>query len=359
MPPYLKHECQFPALAMPLTAGCTRENRLNSQPALSQLTCARRLKLTGTARQDVVASSNPQNVKSFSGNSTQAGCRSLRSPSSESSVALLNPAEYSFCKANVNLSGPNQQAQPNPGATTPKELQTPSCDSSGYAVFSEGDIGAMHVLAHRLLDSGENEQGYHLLGRWLTGRSEQGSQWVHIQWHMAIFELSLGYWQAALNRFWKYILPAVLTSNDALTDAPALLWRLALDTTKQVCLPWDSVRDRALLSLHGPCSGYVKLHNLLALAGARDIKNLDAWIRHHATDANSQNEGLVIRFAGALRSFAAGDFSNAASDLSTLAPKVARLGGSRAQNEIFFKMRDAARRRAVINTDTPPLLHAA
>ena len=38
-------------------------------------------------------------------------------------------------------------------------------DRSGYVVFSEGDVGAAHVRAHELLDSGQIELGRQQLGR--------------------------------------------------------------------------------------------------------------------------------------------------------------------------------------------------
>jgi len=354
-----KHQCHTPALAMSHIAGTTHANKARNHPARPDLASGRSRQSTGFAQQADIAFSEKQDARSPLAISTHSDCCSLRSPSLKPSVVLQGSSQYAFCMESITHSQRHQQNRPALETMLPNQFEKPVCDNSGYAVFSEGEIGAMHVLAHRFLDSGEPERGYHMLGTWLAGRSGQGTQWVHIQWHMAVFELSLGHWQAALNRFWRYILPAVLTSHDALTDAPALLWRLAFETTNKICLPWDCVRDRAMLSLQGPCSPFVKLHNLLALAGAGDIENLDAWIRDQTTDDSSRDETLVIRFASTLRAFAAGDFATAASALATLAPKVTRIGGSRAQNEIFFKMRDVARQRAANDARSTPLLHAA
>ena len=95
-------------------------------------------------------------------------------------------------------------------------------DSSGYAMFSSGEAGDMHVMAHRMLDHDRTELGHQLLGTWVNGRTGSGSQWIHLQWHMAVFDLSLGHWQAALERFRQHILPAVNDSFDALTDKDLL-----------------------------------------------------------------------------------------------------------------------------------------
>ena len=96
-----------------------------------------------------------------------------------------------------------------------------SKDRSGYVVFSDGDIGAAHVMAHELLDTGEILVGRERLGQWLTGREGAGSDWAHIQFHMAVFELEAGDWDAAYARFLKEVMPIAAASEDALTDAPA------------------------------------------------------------------------------------------------------------------------------------------
>ena len=78
--------------------------------------------------------------------------------------------------------------------------RTRSHDVSRFGVFSHGDAGQAHVAAHRMLDEGRHELGHRLLGAWLEGRSGSGSDWTHLQWHMAVFELAVGQWDAAFAR---------------------------------------------------------------------------------------------------------------------------------------------------------------
>ena len=236
-----------------------------------------------------------------------------------------------------------------------RHTDEPIRDISGFAVFSDGDLGAMHVAAHRMLDSDQVELGHRLLGAWLKGRHGTGSNWVHIQWHMAVFELSLGYWKAAYGRFRQQILPSVITSDDALSDAPALLWRLSLQADRQLCLPWATVRLRALSAMQQAHSPFVRVHNLLALAGAGDVDNLEAWIRNQKSCGVSIAEALVVRIARALRAYVSGNYRAAAAELTAVVPHVSQLGGSRAQNELFTQLRDTARRKA--ETEDVPMLH--
>jgi len=220
-------------------------------------------------------------------------------------------------------------------------------DSSGYAMFSTGEQGNIHVTAHRMLDAGENELGHQLLGAWLDGHTGSGSEWTHLQWHMAVFDLSLGNWNAALARFQGQILPVVANSFEALTDAPALLCRLSLAASTPAALPWKPVHLRALASMKKPRSPFVEIHNLLALAGARDFGNLDRWLQKRQVSACSETEKIVFRIAIALRSFIAGSYEAAATTFESVIPYLSEIGGSRAQNDLFRQLRDSARRQSV------------
>ena len=147
-------------------------------------------------------------------------------------------------------------------------------DRSGYAVFAGGSIGAAHMMAHEMLDQGRESEGLELLGEWLEEHDDSGREWTHIQWHMAIFELVLGQWDAAFARFQEHILPGAATTEDALTDAPAMLWRLRLSAGPPVALPWEPVGRTAARVLPRASDPYVALHCLLALAGAGDAHTI-------------------------------------------------------------------------------------
>jgi hypothetical protein len=196
-----------------------------------------------------------------------------------------------------------------------------------------------------LLDAGHPEEGHRVLGAWLAGRDGAGSDWVHLQWHMAVFEIAVGRWTSASDRFVREILPAV-SAGEAHTDAPALLWRLSLTSTAGVQLPWGPVRDAAIEGLRRVSSAYVELHHLLALAGAGDASSLYQWRSSAARDDSSLCGHVLSRIADGLCAFAAQDYSRAAVTLAATAPRVSRLGGSRAQNQLFELISQEARWRA-------------
>jgi len=207
-------------------------------------------------------------------------------------------------------------------------------DVSGFDVFSHGDAGQAHVMAHRLLDEGRHELGHRLLGAWLDGRDGSGSDWTHIEWHMAIFEIAVGRWEDARRRFEANILPVATHSYDALTDAPAMLWRLQLSAPRTVALPWEPVRATATERLTRPSSPYVELHCLLALAGAGDVEGLDRWVRGRSETLDHRAK-LLTQMGVGLRALAAEDYELSALVLASAVPKVSALGGSHAQNQLF------------------------
>jgi hypothetical protein len=223
--------------------------------------------------------------------------------------------------------------------------RTRSHDISGFDVFSHGVAGEAHVVAHRMLDAGRHELGHRLLGAWLEGRDGSGSGWTHLQWHMAIFEIAVGQWQAALDRFETHILPFATHTDDALTDAPAMLWRLQLTAPRPVSLAWEPVHATAVRRLARPSSPYVELHCLLALAGAGDVEGLDRWLRGKRATEDPQAK-LLAQMGVGLRAFAADDYELASVVLPVGAPKVSELGGSHAQNLLFPAIADLSWARA-------------
>jgi hypothetical protein len=229
--------------------------------------------------------------------------------------------------------------------------RTRTHDVSGFGVFSHGDAGQAHLMAHRMLDAGRHEFGHRLLGAWLDGRDGSGSDWTHLQWHMAIFEIAVGKWEEALARFETHILPVATHTYDALTDAPAMLWRLVLTAPRPVSLAWEPVRTIATRRLARPSTPHVELHCLLALAGAGDLDGIDRWLRERRPSQDRQMK-LLAQMGVGLRAFAAEDYELASVVLAAAVPKVSELGGSHAQNQLFRDIADLSWTRAQTMTRT-------
>jgi hypothetical protein len=232
--------------------------------------------------------------------------------------------------------------------------ERPARDDSGHVIFSAGHAGAAHVMAHRMLDDGRFDAGRRWLGDWLGRHRGSGSDWVHLQFHMAVFELAVGDSDAAYTRYLQEILrPAAMTEH-ALTDAPALAWRLTVAARKHAELHWDVLRRTALRRMARPSDPFVTLHNLLALAGARDAASIGQWLETRRRGLRSPGtEGVLESVAEALIACADGRYHRAADGLRAALPALENLGGSRAQNELFPELERSWRQAA-----DAPLAHA-
>lgn len=211
-------------------------------------------------------------------------------------------------------------------------------DASGYEIFGQGPLGEAHALAHQLADTAQWHLGNQLLGAWLDTRSGEGSDWIHLQFHMAIFELALDDWSSAHRRFVHEILPAAAHTAQALTDAPALLWRLALSATAPVNLPWEPIRRTALAHLYESDDPFVQLHHLMALAGAKDTDSIALWLETVPALAVTDEQSTLKRFAHAMLALSCDEFATASDRLHRILPDLSLIGGSRAQNQLFDRL---------------------
>jgi hypothetical protein len=232
---------------------------------------------------------------------------------------------------------------PNPNRRTRDTLDVdagpqggPVMDVSGCAIFAAGDTGGAHAMAHRMLDTGRARTGHRQLGEWLATRTGAGSEWTHLHFHMAIFELAVDDWGGAHARFLAHVLPAVET-GEALTDAPGLLWRLAITAPVPVALPWQPLRRAALARMGRTRDPFIQMHNLLALAGAGDARGIERWLRT-PTIPRPDRAPAVKRMARALKWLAAGSFQEAGVEMEKALSDTASVGGSHAQNQLFRQL---------------------
>ena len=234
---------------------------------------------------------------------------------------------------------------------TPPVLAGKAVDAGGQKIFARGSYGAIHVLAHRLSDEGRFEEAREALGHWLEKREGSGSDWVHLQFHLALCELETGRWDCAYRRFRRHILLSAATSASALTDGPALLWWLSLTAPKPVGLPWLPLRRIARNQLDQTTDPFTQVHNLLALGGAGDTDTLRAWSHKTTPAVSGKADSLLRQIGDAILAFADKTYGRAATILNGAIHDIDRFGGSRMQNRLFRKIRDVSLIRAAKPAD--------
>lgn len=210
----------------------------------------------------------------------------------------------------------------------------PAVDRSGFRVFSSGNAGLAHARAHRDLERAEHEAGRRALAAWLEDRPATDGKLAHLHWHLMVFELGCGDVAEAHARFSRELLPVASTTEDALTDAPSAVWRLRLAGAELSPREVEAVAHtaRAHLEREPSADPWVVLHDLLALAAAGHTGAIDAWL------ARGEGPPTLRLAARGLRALADGDMISALAPLVRATPDIRRLGGSHAQNALFFAL---------------------
>ncbi len=175
---------------------------------------------------------------------------------------------------------------------------------------------------------------------WLPGYPRAAQLHCHLSWHLALFELALGRPARAGRIYLESVRPGSAQSPPMLTlaDSASLLWRSELAGAPRSVERWTEVAayaERAFPRI-GLC--FADAHGALAYAAAGDAEALERWI---AQLTRAQAEGrlaagsalpLVAKGMGA---FVHADYEEAIRLLAPAADGFVRVGGSRAQRDLF------------------------
>jgi len=202
---------------------------------------------------------------------------------------------------------------------------------------------AAHSVAHVYFERGDAVAGADFLRNWLAGFDCPASSYVHLSWHLALFELALGQYQRSIERYEQDIRPYVVAKSMAtLPDSASFLWRLQLysgsPSSHPAAPPWEDVRALARPMAEKPGLAFVVAHAALALAASDDQDGLTMMIdqlRSAAEQGDLFSRDMVVPLVQGIVAFAQGAYSQSAQLLEPVGPQLVRIGGSHAQREVF------------------------
>ncbi|MFZ5619238.1 MAG: tetratricopeptide repeat protein [Pseudomonadota bacterium] len=215
------------------------------------------------------------------------------------------------------------------------------------------DAWAHHAVAHVMETQGRAREG----ARWLDHCAhtwDKKGVFIrdHNWWHAALFRISLGRPEEALEIFDKRLWGAWPEFPQEQIGAVSMLWRLemrGLDVGARWAPVLDQVRRRAgehILPFHD-------LHYLYALARAGETGEADAFLtslKRHAEGAIDPYKEFWretgVPAAEAVRAFAGGDYAAAAEGFARALPRLERVGGSHAQRHLFIETYERAASKA-------------
>jgi hypothetical protein len=211
------------------------------------------------------------------------------------------------------------------------------------AVAAEpADLWGAHAVAHVFEGDGRAREGLAWIGGLTRHLPQGGGFGRHILWHAALFHLHLGENDAALALLDRHIHDQPAEDVRDFANAASLLWRLEAQGLAVGQARWNALAEIAGRRVGERGLAFIDLHQVLALGAAgRHLAVAEklAVMRERAEGfADPQADVLAecgVQVAEGLALASAGQAGAAVDLLLPLRGRLAGLGGSNAQRDVF------------------------
>ena len=203
---------------------------------------------------------------------------------------------------------------------------------------------AQHALAHVMLTQGRIAEGVAFLedarDTWTGLNSFMDT---HLWWHLALFYLSQGRFEAALAAYDDHCWAQEKSYSQDQVGAVSLLARLELAGV-EVGDRWSELAEHMAVRADDVVQPFLTLQYLygLARAGRAEAESLLAAVRRAAEDAPDHVRAtwreVALPAAEGLIAHTRGDFKGALRGLRMALPRLAEIGGSHAQRDLFEQL---------------------
>jgi tetratricopeptide (TPR) repeat protein len=203
---------------------------------------------------------------------------------------------------------------------------------------------AQHALAHVLLTRGQIDDGARFLEEMQDTWIDLNSFMVtHIWWHLALFYLAQGRNREALGLYDQHCWGVAKNYSQDQIGAVSLLARLELAGI-DVGTRWEDLADHLEARAGDTVQPFLTLQYLygLARAGRPQAESLLECVRRLAEHAPEFSrvvwQEVALPACEGLYSYARGEYELARRSLGVAMPRIAEVGGSHAQRDLFEKM---------------------
>jgi hypothetical protein len=204
---------------------------------------------------------------------------------------------------------------------------------------------AHHALAHVMLTQGRIHEGHAFLHDVSNTWTALNSFMVtHNWWHQALFALELERHEEVLGLYDREVWGVVKDYSQDQVNAVSLLARLELAGV-DVGERWQDVGNYLAGRLQDHVLPFLDMHYLygLARAGRAEADTLMGNIERYAArapeDARAAWQRVCVPAGRGLLAHARGDDARAADELGQALPRLAEIGGSHAQRDLFAQVR--------------------
>jgi len=215
-------------------------------------------------------------------------------------------------------------------------------------------IWATHAVAHVLYMQGRFREGVEWLESQEMHWDERNQIKFHVWWHKCLFQLDLGEHDSILNTYDTHIRNRDHELTQSMPDlyidmqnGASLLWRLehaGIDVGDR----WQEMAELASQRLDDLTSPFTSAHFAVILAAVGDyascdklIANMTDYVKSDDSRAHSLFESYELAaLPSAIGALAhrKGDYKQAENVLAAARGDLWRMGGSHAQQDVFFQM---------------------
>ncbi|CAN5798910.1 tetratricopeptide repeat protein [soil metagenome] len=201
---------------------------------------------------------------------------------------------------------------------------------------------ASHNMAHCFYETADYTGGIEFIAEWVGEYDARAPFFSHLNWHLALFELTQGRYKRAHEIYRQTIRPSVLEQAGGLgppiADATSLLWRFKIYGYPVPDDEWAEVATFSRDSVSAGSYAWQDMHAALALAATGDSTTLDDMtqrLRRRAERGNAMDAEVTLPLVRGIEAFARGAYDETIKLIAPLAPEMVRTGGSDAQRQVF------------------------
>jgi tetratricopeptide (TPR) repeat protein len=229
-----------------------------------------------------------------------------------------------------------------------------------FALEEAGDFTRAEAQGRRAVELSPNDAwGRHAVAHVyeMTGKVEAGRRWLaspshwahcnnfgfHMWWHLALFEMERGNLRETLSLYDRMIRAQPTDDYRDVANAASLLARLEFEGVN-VGGRWQELGLIASARVDDHSTVFADLHYLLSLLGTKDLANARKLVDSLAVEGDGPGEtSRVIHDSGlalaqATLAFAEGRYGTAVDLLIPSRERWSRIGGSKAQRDVFDQM---------------------
>ena len=212
--------------------------------------------------------------------------------------------------------------------------------------LNAANANAVHGRAHGYYEQGAATEGAAFIAAWLPSYSRKAVLHGHLSWHRALFALQGGDVEQALQIYADAVAPDASEALPMFTmiDSASFLFRHALHGHAPDAARCQRLADYAARHFPKPGVPFVNVHLAMAHALAKDhgaLERLAAGVATMLEEGRQASGPVVASVCAAIADYGA-ERHGAAAAIKDLLPETARLGGSRAQRDVFVDLAASA-----------------